>query len=440
MKSSATEQSKASYPLYRQIAKGSLIVGLFVLLAGGARGVLEIFIAWRYGISAAVDAYYFVLNIVTWPIGIWFSTITVVLVPLLARIRREAQEDAGRFWAELLGATFIAALIVAAALFALLEFLFWSQWSGLTSEAREVASGISAIFWMLIPLGFFASLLTAWLLAESRYIGTLLEGMPALAALLVLAVLSDASLTPLLWATVGGFAARLLLLNWLVAPPARLGAVVFSFRSPWWGEFSKSGRIMFFGQALMALTLLIDQFFAAHMGEGKVASINYANRILAIVLMLGATAIQRGTLPTFSIAYVTGDKRLQSVVRYWVRLMLVLGALAAMAGWLLAPVGISSLFERGAFTALDTITVAGLFRLGLLQVPVYFGGLVLVSVLAAKGLHQLLAVSGIIGLAAKCVANVALIPVFGLGGLMIATAAMYAVTFGYLAWCVHKSE
>src|SRR3546814_4132080 len=54
-------------------------------------------------------------------------------------------------------------------------------------------------------------------------------------------------------------------------------------------------------------------------------------------------------------------------------LMVLAGAVVTAVGWLLAPWGVALLFERGAFTADDTVVVAQVLRWGLLQMPFYFG-------------------------------------------------------------------
>ena len=51
-------------------------VALFVLLGSLVRAGKEMAIAYRYGVSAEVDAYLFVFNLVNWPVGVWFSVLT----------------------------------------------------------------------------------------------------------------------------------------------------------------------------------------------------------------------------------------------------------------------------------------------------------------------------------------------------------------------------
>jgi hypothetical protein len=61
------------------------------------------------------------------------------------------------------------------------------------------------------------------------------------------------------------------------------------------------------GQALMSFTGIIDQFFAANLGAGAISTLSYANRVLGLILSLGAMAISRATLPEFSAVHARGE-------------------------------------------------------------------------------------------------------------------------------------
>ena len=95
---------------HHAIARAMSWVALFVLLGSLARAAKEMAIAYRYGVSADVDAYLFVFNLVTWPVSVWFSVLTVVLAPLAARIRQDASEELPQFRSELLGLALLLGL------------------------------------------------------------------------------------------------------------------------------------------------------------------------------------------------------------------------------------------------------------------------------------------------------------------------------------------
>ena len=181
------------------------------------------------------------------------------------------------------------------------------------------------------------------------------------------------------------------------------------------------------------VTALVEQFFAARLSEGAISQLGYSNRILALVLGVLATAATRATLPVFAKLRAAGSQDLRPFALQWA-MWFGLGAIAIGAlGWLLAPWGVKLLFERGTFTSTDTANVAMLLRYGLVQLPFYVASLVLVSLQASEGRYGLLLVSGILGLAVKTGASFALLSLMGIGGLVLSSAAVYAVNVALLA-------
>ena len=78
-----------AHPDHHAIARGMAWVALFVFLGKLAGAAKEMTIAYRYGVSDQVDAYLFIYNLISWPVGVWSSILTIVLVPLAARIRQD---------------------------------------------------------------------------------------------------------------------------------------------------------------------------------------------------------------------------------------------------------------------------------------------------------------------------------------------------------------
>jgi peptidoglycan biosynthesis protein MviN/MurJ (putative lipid II flippase) len=91
------------------------------------------------------------------------------------------------------------------------------------------------------------------------------------------------------------------------------------------------------------------------------------------------------------------------------------------------------LFERGAFTGQDTARVAEVLRYGLTQLPFYFAGIVLVSLLASQGRHRLIAAVASVNLVVKLLALVILTPLLGINGIALSTSLMYFFTL-LLLW------
>jgi putative peptidoglycan lipid II flippase len=209
--------------------------------------------------------------------------------------------------------------------------------------------------------------------------------------------------------------------------PSRLR---LSLHSPDWGPMWRSMRTLVVGQIALGFCLPLDQLFMAQLGEGASSTLGYANRVLALLLGMGATAAARAALPILSDILERGEvERARHTALVWSMLALALGVVFVAVSWLLAPNVIAVLFQRGAFTGADTLKVADVFRWGLLQLPFYFAMLVLSELFASARRFGLMVNIALLSCAVKVVGNFVLVRHFGIAGVQISTALMYASSF-----------
>jgi putative peptidoglycan lipid II flippase len=252
--------------------------------------------------------------------------------------------------------------------------------------------------------------------------------VPAMAILLAVLLMPLQGIEPLVWGTLIGFVLHVFMLATPLAKTKELELPQLSSNSPLWSKFWQGFGIMLLGTSLASFNSVIDQFFAAHSAPGAITTLSYANRIMSLILGLGATAVSRATLPVFSRMKTQNSQQVKQVAMFWVRLMLVMGTFTALICWWLAPWIVQILFERGAFSIEDTKIVSEVFCYGLTQVPFYFSAMTFVTLLASQGRYGLIAVSGATNLFVKASANYLLVPVFGVNAIMISSGIMYFVS------------
>jgi len=167
--------------------------------------------------------------------------------------------------------------------------------------------------------------------------------------------------------------------------------------------------------------------------------LSYGNRLIALLNGLGSLAVSRATLPVFSEIAALGEwARARRMALKWSGLMFAIGGGAAAVCWLTAPWIIKLLFERGAFTANDTVVVAAVFRWSLIQLPFYFSVLVLVQLMASCNRFGVMSIFAATNFLVKLGFNLLLTPWMGIEGIALATSLMYSYSLscflGLVLW------
>ena len=407
-------------------------VATFLLLGKIFGALKEMAVAYRYGISDVVDAYQFTMVMANWlPVTI-VGALSVVLIPVFVRVRADEAPGRARFLGEVQGSVLAVGLVLAIVLYTAWPVILTIAGGGLASPVREMSHELMLAFAPAAVLTLLTGISAARLRAHERHINTLLDSVPAVVILvLVLAAAEGAQVGPLLWGTLIGYTIQCV---WLLVLAARADGVWapprIGLTSPHWSGVMAAAGVMMIGQVAMSFVGPIDQYTAANLGANANSTIGYASRLLSLLLGVGAASVGRAALPVLAEIQSRGDPvRARDTALKWSGLMLAAGAVVTLAGWILAPWGVGLLFERGAFTAQDTSTVAHVFRWGLLQMPFFFGVLVLVQLLASQGRYRLMASIAVANFLAKAIMNQILAPVMGPAGIMLATAIMYCVSY-----------
>ena len=429
--SAATEPA-----LDRALARGMLIVAAYAAIAGAARVGQDAAIAWRYGAGPAVDAYYYVLNLVNWPVAVAMSTLTLLVAPVDAAFRLDRPLAAQQFRGELLGAMLLVAVASLPLAWWAMSLLAQGTFGGLSGSVSEHAvNGVHAIVWV-VPVGLVGALFAAWLVSAGLNLLTLLEAVPPLVLIVALLALPG---SVLFWGTTLGVALQVALMALTLRVTGSLPTVPLRFVSGAWTGFTRGAVALLLGQVFFTLLPLVDPFFAAALGDGAVATISYANRLVLGVQGLTGLALQRTSLPLMAKWMARDPVGARRAGLLWALIAAACGAVLGITISCFADPLVSLLYERGHFSAADRTQVAQLLRYGMLQLPSYLGGLVLVAALASAGARWSLAMIAVIGLATKLLGSALLAPTYGVRGLMLATAVMYLTT-AIVAWAALRQE
>lgn len=411
---------------HKRIAAGAAVIGVLTLVAKLFAAGREIAIAWRYGIGPMVDSYQLSLTVTTWLPMMLTSVVTVVLVPRLVALRGRP-ERCRLFISELNGTIVLLGAAVAAATFVAAPSVSYLLAGPIGPGALELTSTMSRSMSALAMFVIAVSYFSARLQARERFAYSVTEAIPAIViALFMIAFLPTSGAPPLVLGTLAGFLLQALLLWLMVQRSEGVGSISFRHRSPEWKSLYTSVVIMAAAQGILAFSIPIDQAFAARIGEGAVATLGYASRIIILFSGLATIVVGRALLPVLSSAAADGDfetGRRHAV--QWACLLFGASAAASAVLWLAAPELVRLIFQRGAFDAAASADVSRALRFGLFQLPPFFGGIALVQWYAATGQFQWFLAITAASLALKIVLNILLTPILNLEGIILSTSAMY---------------
>lgn len=340
----------------------------------------DVTLAASFGASQALDTYLIAFVLIGVPVSIVVVAMQTTLIPAL--VNKDNNAAAG-----LLGGAIklaVALLILALPVWlAVLPVAFGALYPGKGGDDRHEL--LLACLW-LVPYYFINGInLLLYGALQARKVfwpNAVLPGLFPLAILTVIWLLPDASIHSLLIGTVIGsvLEGAALVIVLIRERLIRLWRTVGYGLKP----VVRLAMPLMAGGVIASFAPIVEQLIAFSLGPGAVSLLSYGNKVPAAVNSLLLTAIGIVVLPHFAELMA---KREWCVCK---KLYLRLSVIALAAGILVAGVGmtlsetiIRLLFERGAFTALDTQESADVMSAYLFQLPFLLVAMVSMRALVA---------------------------------------------------------
>jgi putative peptidoglycan lipid II flippase len=187
------------------------------------------------------------------------------------------------------------------------------------------------------------------------------------------------------------------------------------------------------GSFLMGSTAVVDQSMAAMLPSGSVAALSYAGRITGLVLAIGATALSTAALPYFSQMVAQSDWNgcRHTLKRYSALILMTMVPLALALMAFSRPL-VRLVFQRGAFTSVDTDLVSWVQICYCIQIPFYICGMLFVRFLSSIRRNDVLMYGATISLVLDISLNVILMRKLGIAGIALSTSLVYVAAFLFL--------
>jgi len=428
----------------RKIFSAMLIVLFMTGAAKFAAVAKELVVANYFGTSEVVDAFIIAFLLPMFAINVLAGSFHSAMMPTYIRVRDNVGKEAShRLFSSvvLLGGLFL--VIAACVLAALAPLLLPLLGSGFSEQTMALTK--SLYYWLLpvMVLTGMGHLYATVINAGERFAVVALAPAitPIIAVVFLLLLMDKWGIHALVVGTLFGAVFELA----LVARAARQQG--FPLLPSWSGMTDEVRSVMgqyapmIAGAFLMSSTLLVDQAMASMLGSGSVATLNYANKVVAMILGIGSMALGTAILPHFSRLVGSEDwVALRHTFRTYARLILLISLPLTALLFLYSETIIGLLFERGAFDVNDTRLVGQVQALYVLQIPFYILAILGVRLISAMRRNDILMKISSINLVVNIIGNYLFMSYLGVAGIALSTALVYMLSCGMILFSLNKAS
>jgi len=427
--------------VYRTAISRTAIVAALVLVSKAFAGLKEVLIAYRLGTGETLDLFLVACILPVAFVNMVSGCLGASFIPQFQQAKLGGTRQAHHLYSSVLITSVGFTVSICVSLVLVSRFAVSLTSGGLSEGKREAIVQCLALLSPLIPLSGVSMLWSAILNAERRFAVTQLTPMLTTAGTIGVVCL----LRP------EAVAARLLALAMTSGALAEIAVVGCALRrhgfpllpviGPWHpktGTVIREFAFLSLGTGVMVGVGLINQSYAATLGNGSIALLNYGSKLGLMVISVTSLAIGTVFLPEFSAAAARFDwialKRTYLRCAGWSVLLLTLVTTILIV--LSEPI-VRICFQRGAFNATATDTVSRIQIYYFLQVPWVVGGTIGTRVLMALEASRRVLAIGVANLAVAALVTGYFVRHFGVLGIGMSTLSMYAlasVATLYLAW------
>jgi putative peptidoglycan lipid II flippase len=420
------------------------MVSGFVLVAAvtvGSKGVSflkDAVVARQFGTGDVMDAFGLSFGFLTFLAALLGGGLPEAFLPVYAETALKRGPGAARRLAiESSLAHLASLLLLAGGLYLAAPFLVGWAAQGFAPEKQALAvTLLRQLLPFLVCFGMSYQVAT-WLRADKSFLAATAAPMAIPVTILVCLLTAEqgAGVERLVAGTLLGALIHLLLVCGVAARSARTqrGMLRSLWRTPDEGlrRILRNTAPYLFAGGIFSSTVVVDQTMASWLAPGSVAVLGYTDKLCGIILAVTAGPACDVLFPYFADKVARQDwlgvrRQLFSSAAS----ILALALPATLALCVLAPWVVGLLFERGSFTAADTIRVAGVLRYAALQIPFYILATLAARVVVAMQATRFIMVLSGLGLVLNAALNWVLMQQMGVAGIALSTMLVQMMSAG----------
>ncbi len=411
-----------------------LSTGLFAVLGRSGGFLLPFLIAYIYGAGRDTDAFFMAYALVIALTGFFNPVFESVFVPLVTRYKQTPQRilhlSNGIVWSLFPVVAFLTAIVWAGLPFVL------THWSGLDSEGARM---VQRLFGELTPMvllgvwvggciGIFYTFQVFWFPALS----------PLIRSICVFGAIFLFHKTAGIHAVTLGFSAGETV-RWACGVFLLAGLSFWTIKTPWkeigadLKDFYKHSALQLLAFFAINIIPMTDQLFASWLGVGQVSLLNYASRLFEIPYQFCLTGLLQIFLSDWSHSrHFDSREALKGKINRDIRNLFVIGSVLGLILWIGRHFWVRLVYGFGSLDDQQLQLIGDLFGwliLGFVPAVLHLMYCRILFVMKKSGVFF---VQAWIKLALNVFFNWLFIRYFGIRGIAMSTALVFAVTAGWL--------
>jgi putative peptidoglycan lipid II flippase len=426
----------------RKIFRAALTIGLVSTVAKSGAVLKDLVVAHVFGRSDALDAFLIAFLLPAFVLNLVMGSLGSALIPVLVETKKNRGPAAEQ---KLLSSMMFLSMSVLILIAAVLGFFapFYLRILGSSFSATKLVL-TRELLYCLLPFVVFSGVATFATAVLSAYKKFALPALvPIITPLITIATIVFAPKSWSVFTLSGGVAIGSILEVAVLLRVLQACGMRFSLR--WNGLDSDVRSVLgqyapvLAGSVLMGSTTVVDQAMAGMLPSGSVAALSYAYKIVGLIVAIGATALTTAALPYFSHMAAERDwAGCRHTLKRYTALTLATTVPLTLALIALSHPLIRLVFQRGAFTAIDTDLVSRVQMCYFIQIPFYMCGMLFVRFLSSIRRNDVLMYISAINLALDISLNLFLMRKMGIAGIALSTSLVLFAAFVFLGICAIK--
>lgn len=416
----------------RRIFSGILVIASITLVTKLLGAAKELVVADAFGTGQAIDAFLFAYLLPAFVINVFSGSFSAAMMPTYIQTKEsQGEKVANELFSSLACLVIPFLLLIAVALAICAPPLLALLGSGFTEATMLQTQTLLYYLLPIILITGIGQLYSTIINAGERFAVVAMSPAitPIVTAIALIMFKDEMGINALI---VGAGIGSLLELTVLIVTAKHQSIPVL----PKWTGMTKQIKVvigqyvpMMAGAFLMSGTGLVDQSMAAMLEPGSVATLNYANKVVAMILGISSMAIGTAVLPHFSRLVANNDwSALRHTFIIYSRFVMAISVPVTALLFVFSEPITRLLFERGAFTSQDTQLVTQTQAFYLLQLPFYILGVLGVRLISALKKNRILMNLAVINLVVNVLGNYLFIQYFGVAGIALSTAVVYLIS------------